>query len=391
MKLMHKLVIGMASVIVIIAVSLSLAPAILEGQLNIVLPHEPYEISKEAKKLHNSLTIADLHSDSALWQRDLLERGNRGHVDIPRMREGNLALQMFTSVTRSPRGQNYEENSDDAFDNITLVALVQSWPIATWNSLNARALYQADKLRSLEAQAPEEFQMVYTAADLSRLLKRRSSGESVVGGILGTEGSHALDGNLENIETLFAAGFRMMSLQHFFDNKLGGSLHGQSGQGLSEFGAQAVDKMLELGVMIDVSHSSPAVVEDMLKRSQKPLIVSHTGFQGHCQSPRNISDQLMVAIANNGGLIGVGYWKAAICDATLEGIVGAIRYGIDLVGVEHVALGSDFDGSIAAPLDTSELAALTDEMLSQGFSKGEIRAVMGENTVRFFAKNLPAE
>ncbi len=102
MKLMHKLVIGMATVMVIIAVSLALAPAILEGQMNIVLPHEPYEISKKAKKLHNSLTIADLHSDSTLWRRDLLERGNRGHVDIPRMREGNLALQMFTSVTRSP-------------------------------------------------------------------------------------------------------------------------------------------------------------------------------------------------------------------------------------------------------------------------------------------------
>ncbi len=201
------------------------------------------------------------------------------------------------------------------------MALVQSWPIATWNSLNARALHQADKLRSLEARAPEEFQMIYTAADLTRLLERRSKGESVVGGILGTEGSHALDGNLENIETLFAAGFRMMSLQHFFDNKLGGSLHGQSGEGLSPFGAQAVDKMLELGVMVDVSHSSPAVVEDVLKRSQKPLIVSHTGFQGRCQSPRNISDQLMVDIAKNGGLIGVGYWEAAVCEATPEGIV----------------------------------------------------------------------
>lgn len=385
------MMVAIASVVAIGFVSLSLAPAILEGEMNIVLPHDPYEISAEAQKLHDSLTIADLHSDSTLWRRDLLERGNRGHVDIPRMREGNLSLQMFTSVTRSPRGQNYEENSDRAFDNITLLALVQSWPIATWSSLSARALYQAEKLKSLETRAPKEFQMIYSAEDLARLLERRGSGESVVGGLLGTEGSHALDGELANIERLFSAGFRMMSLQHFFDNKLGGSLHGQSGAGLSDFGTQAVDEMLRLGVMIDVSHSSPAVVEDVLKRTQKPLIVSHTGFYGHCKSPRNISDELMLAIANNGGLIGVGYWDAAICTATPEGIVKAIRYGIDLVGMEHVALGSDFDGSIAAPLDASELSALTHEMLAQGFSEGEIRAVMGENTMRFLAKNLPAE
>lgn len=387
----RKLVITMASIAAVILISRAMVPSILEGQMNIVLPHKPYEVSPEAKTLHDSLIIADLHSDSTLWKRDLLERGNRGHVDIPRLREGNVALQMFTSVTRSPRGQNYEENSDRALDNITLLALVQSWPMATWNSLSARALHQAQKLKSLETRAPDEFQMIYSAKDLSRLFKRRSSGERVVGGILGTEGSHALDGNLGNIEALFTAGFRMMSLQHFFDNKLGGSLHGQSGEGLTEFGAQSVDKMLQLGVMIDVSHSSPAVVEDVLKRSQKPLIVSHTGFHGHCPSPRNIPDELMVAIAENGGLIGVGYWKAAVCDATLEGIVSAIRYGIDLVGVEHVALGSDFDGSVATPLDTSQLSSLTQQMLSQGFSEEEIRAVMGENTMRFLAKNLPSQ
>lgn len=392
MQLMHKKwAIALAGITAIAMISLALAPGILETRMNIVLPHEPYQISPEARTLHDTLTVADLHSDSTLWRRNLLKRGNRGHVDVPRMREGNVALQMFTSVTRSPRGQNYEENSDQAFDNITLLALVQSWPIATWNSLTARALYQAQKLKSLETRAPSEFQMIYSAEDLSRLLQRRSSGEAVVGGILGTEGSHALDGNLDNIETLFAAGFRMMSLQHFFDNKLGGSLHGQSGDGLSSFGAQSIDKMLQLGVMIDVSHSSPAVVADVLKRSQKPLIVSHTGFHGHCQSSRNIPDELMIAIAENGGLIGVGYWNAAICDATPKGIVDAIRYGIDLVGVEHVALGSDFDGSVAAPLDTSELSSLTHQMLAQGFSEGEIRAVMGENIIRFLAKNLPPQ
>jgi len=180
-----------------------------------------------------------------------------------------------------------------------------------------------------------------------------------------------------------------MSLQHFFDNKLGGSLHGESGAGLTEFGRQAVDKMLASGIMIDVAHSAPQVVEDVLARSDAPLIVSHTGFYGHCKSARNISDELMQKIAANGGIIGVGYWDAAVCDANPKGIVAAMRYGIELVGEDHVALGSDYDGSIAAPFDSSELAALTHEMLEANFTEIEIRKVMGENMMRYLAKNLP--
>jgi membrane dipeptidase len=346
---------------------LRIVPTALEKQMNTVSPHSPYTVSAEALELHKSLVIGDLHADSTLWRRNLLKRGDRGHVDIPRMREGNAALQMFTSVTRSPRGQNYEQNSSDTLDNITLLAIAQAWPVATWGSLTPRALYQAEKLKSIELAAPQEFQMVYSASDLNRLLARRANLERVVGGILGTEGSHALDGKLDNIDTLFNAGFRMMSLQHFFDNKLGGSLHGESGAGLTPFGEQAVDRMLALGVILDVSHSSPAVVLDVLNRSDKPLLISHTGFQGHCKSHRNIGDELMIAIAAGNGLIGVGYWDAAVCDASPQTIVAAIQYGIKLVGEDHVALGSDFDGSVETPFDISELAALTNEMLEADF------------------------
>jgi microsomal dipeptidase-like Zn-dependent dipeptidase len=269
--------------------------------------------------------------------------------------------------------------------------LLQAWPVATWNSLTERALYQAGRLHAMAEQAPQQFQLILSGKDLETLLSRRASGETVVGGVLGTEGSHALDGELDNIDKLYEAGFRMMSLQHFFDNKLGGSLHGESGAGLTGFGRQAVDKMLARGIMIDVSHSAPRVVEDVLARSSAPLIVSHTGFYGHCQSPRNISDELMQKIAEDGGIIGVGYWDGAVCDATPRSIVTAMRYGIDLVGENHVALGSDYDGSIAAPFDTAELVVLTDEMLKANFSEAEIRKVMGENMMRFLRDNLPAD
>jgi membrane dipeptidase len=97
----------------------------------------------------------------------------------------------------------------------------------------------------------------------------------------------------------------------------------------------------------------------------------------------------MQDIAAAGGLVGVGYWDAAVCDVSADGIVAALRYGIDLLGEDHVALGSDFDGATTVPFDTSELAVLTQKMLEAGFTETEIRKVMGENLIRFLQENLP--
>ncbi|MEH6518797.1 MAG: membrane dipeptidase [Halioglobus sp.] len=375
---------------VLIGLFFTFAPGMLESSMNKVLPADFRQPTAAAIKLHQSLNIGDLHADSALWQRDLLKRGDSGHVDIPRLREGNVALQVFTTVTKSPLGLNNEQNSADAVDTITLLAIAQRWPMATWTSRKQRALYQASVLHDVAARAPEEFSLILDKGDLTKLLAIRATGSQMVGGIIGTEGSHALDGELTAIDELFNAGFRVMSLQHFFDNKLGGSLHGLSGDGLTEFGRNAVDRMIEKEIIIDVAHSSPAVVSEVLARSSRPLIVSHTGFYGHCQSPRNISDELMQKIASAGGVMGVGYWDSAVCKTDAASIVSSIRYGIDLVGEDHVALGSDFDGSVATPFDTAQLIRLTTEMLARDFTETEIRKVMGENILLFMAQNLPA-
>ena len=386
---MKRVFSGLIFLCLIALLFFAFAPGLLESSMNKVERQDRPTPSAQAIALHKTLVVGDLHTDSTLWHRDLLERAERGHVDIPRLQEGNVALQVFTSVTKSPAGLNYEENSADSIDSITLLAISQRWPSATWSSLTARALYQGERLAELEQRAPEKFKLIRNKADLAQVLAARAAGESIVGGILGTEGSHALDGNLEAIDDLFDAGFRTMGLQHFFDNRLGGSLHGQSGAGLTDFGKAAVDRMVESQIIIDVAHSSPAVVSDVLARVKQPLIVSHTGFYGHCEGPRNISDELMKQIAAGGGLIGVGYWEAAVCATDVDNIVAAMRYGIDLVGVNHVALGSDFDGSVITPLDTSELVLLTDTMLRRGFSEIEIRKVMGGNLARFMADNLP--
>jgi len=366
-----------------------MVPKMVDKSLNLVTPHQPFEVSSQAKKLHASLIIGDWHSDSLLWSRDFSKRHNYGHVDIPRLQAGNVSLQMFTTVTKSPSGLNYDSNSADAPDDITKLALIQRWPRATWKSLMARALHQANRLHKFEQSNADDLMIIKSKSDLANFLGRRSSNTTLVGGLIGTEGSHALDGKLENVQTLFDAGFRMMSLQHFFDNKLGASLHGLSQTGLTKFGRDVVKEIDSLDIILDVSHSAEAVVAEVLTIYEKPIIVSHTGFKGHCDTARNISDSLMQEIAAGGGLIAVGYWDAAVCGNSPKDVVGAMKFGIDLVGENHISLGSDYDGTITTGFDTSELVALTDEMLKAGFTEVQISKIMGGNMLKFLQTNLP--
>ena len=385
-----KLIVATTSIVFLLLAILTL-PILVDKNMNPVSDHSAFDVSEEALKLHETLFIGDWHADSHLWNRDLSKRYKRGHVDIPRLQEGNVALQMFTTVTKSPRGQNYEKNETSASDNITALAVVQRWPIKTWSSLAERAIFQANKVHKLATNDGDNFMLIKSQADLNNFMQKRSINKSFVGGLIGTEGSHALDGDLENVKRLYDVGFRMMSLHHFFDNRLGGSLHGISGQGLTNFGEQVVLEIQNLDIILDVSHSSENVVKDVLKISNRPIVVSHTGFYGHCPSPRNINDNLMENIARKGGLIAIGYWDAAVCDNTPKSVAEAIHYGIKLVGAGHVALGSDFDGTINPGFDTSELAAITHELIELGVDEESIRLVMGDNMLNFLKENLPVK
>ncbi|RBP47081.1 dipeptidase [Arenicella xantha] len=385
-----KILITVVVILLLVAgVGLVVGPTLIDKSMNVVNAHTSYPVSDRAKQLHQSLVVGDWHADSLLWNRSLEERHDFGHVDLPRLQAGNVSLQMFTTVTKSPSGLNYEENSAEANDSITSLAMLQRWPSKTWNSLTERALYQASKLHAAAAANPDDLVVVRSQAELTEFSQRRQSNPSLVAGLLGTEGSHALDGELSNVQRLYDAGFRMMSLQHFFDNKLGGSLHGTSNAGLTDFGQQVVRKIESLNIVLDVSHSSEAVVSDVLKLASRPLVVSHTGFKGHCDTPRNISDSLMQSIAQQGGLIAVGYWDAAACGETPTEIVSALQYGLSLVGEDHLSLGSDFDGTVTTSLDTSELPALTHAMLEAGFSESQISKIMGGNMLRFLQTYLP--
>jgi microsomal dipeptidase-like Zn-dependent dipeptidase len=375
--------------LVLIVAALIFAPGIVDSRMNKVLTTTTPAASAAASALHRTLFVADLHADELLWARNPLERSDRGHVDVPRLQEGNVALQVFSVVTKTPRGINYDRNTGET-DNITLLALVQRWPVATWRSLRARALYQAQRLHDAAARSNGALTIVTTREGLAAFTAQRAATPTMVSGVLAIEGLHALDGELANVDTLFAAGYRMMGLTHFFDNELGGSAHGVSHAGLTPFGRQVVQRMEQLGIIVDLAHTSPQMKRDVLAMATRPVVVSHGGVAATCPGPRNLTDDELRAIKANGGLVGIGYWDGAVCEMTVPSIVRAIRHAAEIAGIDHVALGSDYDGATTEPWDTRGVALITDGLLQSGLSAEDVRKVMGGNVLTFLSQQLPA-
>lgn len=384
----RKVGIGIAVLVIAALVAFfTIAPGYVERDLNQIDGEPLIAVSQEARDLHADLQIVDLHSDTLLWKRDMTQRASRGHVDLPRLRDGNVALQIFSSVTKSPRGQNYDSNTGDT-DNITPLVIAQLQPLRTWGSLLERSLWHAQKLdRAVEEERDGLFQ-IHGAEDVDRLLRRRASGRDGVGAMLSIEGLHNLEGDPANLARLYDAGFRMAGLTHFFDNDLAGSMHGTQKGGLTDKGRAVVRRMEEMGMVVDIAHCSPACVADIIAIARRPVVSSHGGVQATCGVNRNLSDEQIRGVAATGGIIGVGYWPGAVCDTSPRSAASAMRHIRDLVGIEHVALGSDFDGSVTTRFDTSELSQVTQALMDEGFSEDEIRAAMGGNALRVLSAGI---
>lgn len=381
-----KIILPISLVLLITAyIGLTIAASAIDKKMNAISNGE-IRITDRARKLHEKLLIIDLHCDSLLWDRNLLDRNSRGHVDVPRLKDGNVALQAFTIVSSVPK----RSGSLKGMDQITLLTLVERWTPEAWFSLKERVLYQAKKLNEVASNSGGEFVIVKNAEELNEYLQRRIKNRTLTAGFLGVEGAHALEGDINNIDVFFDHGIRMMSPSHFFDNDIGGSSHGEKRGGLSDLGKEMIQRMQAKSMIVDLAHASSATINDALKISTKPVVVSHTGVKGTHKSDRNLSDAEIIAIAKTGGVIGIGYWQEAIGGNNPAEIARAIRYTSNLVGVEHVALGSDFDGACAAPFDVAHLVSVTQALINQGFSDQEIRLIMGENTLRVLRSCLPS-
>jgi microsomal dipeptidase-like Zn-dependent dipeptidase len=174
----------------------------------------------------------------------------------------------------------------------------------------------------------------------------------------------------------------MMAPTHFTDTAIASSAHGVRGEGLTPLGRQWVQRMEEKHMLIDLAHASHGTLADVLEVARQPVVVSHTGVRGTCDNDRNLTDDELRGVARTGGVVGIAYFKVAVCEATPVGIARAIRHAATVAGVEHVGLGSDFDGAVRTPFDATGLIQLVDPLLAEGFTEQEIRLILGENTLR---------
>jgi microsomal dipeptidase-like Zn-dependent dipeptidase len=374
-------------IVIVLVVAWLALPGIVERRFNRTLHPPPYQPSAQAQALHHTLTVADLHADSLLWGRNLLRRSSRGHVDLPRLIDGNVSIQAFTVVTTAPRKLNIFQNSDST-DQVRNIAMAEGWPPRTWNSPKQRALYQAARLQKFADQSKGALVILRSRSDLQKFLTTRGTSHSVAG-FLGTEGAQPLEGQMQNLDELYAAGFRMMAPTHFTDTAIAGAAAGMTKGGLTDLGRQWVHAMESHHMLIDLAHASPATLRDVIAMATRPLIVSHTGVKGTCNNPRNLSDDELRAVAHTNGVIGIGLWDTATCGSDARAAARAIHYAVNIVGADHVALGSDFDGGVTEPFDSSGWPLLTDALLKEGISEQDIHKIMGENVVRVLLETLP--
>lgn len=333
--------------------------------------------------------IADLHCDMLLWDRDFLKEHDYGHVDLPRMQKANMAFQIFTIVSKTPRGINIEQNSDET-DQIALLSFAQLRPPSNWFSIKARALNQCSELYKAADKSGGAFRVVNSQKELQQFISDRANDRSLTAGMLGLEGAHCLEGDINNLQTFYDAGVRYIGLAHFFDNEWAGSAHGMNKGGLTEIGKQLVAKMNEMNIIIDLAHSSSQTINDVFALTDRPVIISHTGVKGMCDNQRNLSDEHLIEIGKRNGLVGIGLWETAVCGDDAVATVKSIRYVADMIGVDKVALGSDFDGAITTHFDVTGLPLIMEALKNDGFTDEEIEKIMGGNVRDFLLRNLPA-
>ena len=229
---------------------------------------------------------------------------------------------------------------------------------------------------------------VKNANGVTALESARASAAKPTGAMLTIEGLQNLEGKASNLDRLYNAGFRMAGLTHFFDNELGGSMHGLKKGGLTPFGRDIVRRMEAKGMIVDIAHLSHTGVAQLLAMARRPVVSSHGGVQATCKVNRNLTDEEIKGVAKTAGVVGIGYWEGAVCSTDPRAAAKAMKHVRDLVGISHVALGSDYDGATTVRFDTSQLVQVTQALMDEGFTPDEIRAVMGGNALRVIRAGL---
>jgi membrane dipeptidase len=381
--------------------------AVLSVGASLIRPVSGDEISDRAHQLHFSSIVLDTHDDTT--QRffakdyDLGARNPEGHVDIPRMREGGMNAIFFS---------------------IWIDGRIMGPPAVQ------KALDQIDAVRENVKKHSNDMMLARTADDV-----RRAHAQGKIAALMGVEGGHMIGNDIRIVRIFADLGVRYMTLSHFYNDEWADSSTDKPvHNGLTDFGKEVVREMNRQGMMVDISHVSDKTFYDALEVSKAPLLASHSSCRAICDHARDMSDDMIKALAAKGGVIQINYERSFIDQAykdaydretggavahlsavtkscnndeacisrematlekklTAEGklpmvswerIVDHIDHVVKLVGADHVGLGSDFDGADmpAGMEDCSKLPKITEALLRKGYSEGDIRKILGENTLR---------
>ena len=347
--------------------------------------------------------LTDLHTD-ALYEhvkgaKDITKRTSIGHLDIPRMKEAGVTGQVF-AVWTNPEKTNPGERAPFVHKAIdALEDICRRYPddIAIAKSpdemldINGCAspdqpvtLSESDESKGLSVTASTpDFEPWCLGGEL------RPSGR--VAAILGIEGGHALEGDLANLDRFFERGVRVLTITWNNSNEFAGSCMDKPETGLTELGRRALSRMNELGMIVDLSHSSPRTFYDTLEVSTAPVICSHSACKARCDFPRNLDDDQLRALAQHRGVIGIVFLPYFLThkegEATLDDVLDHAEHAIQVAGIDSVALGSDFDGFGKPPKgleDVTRLPVLLAGLRSRGYSDSDVAQVSGLNFLRLW-------
>ncbi len=328
-------------------------------------------------RLHQQALVIDTHCDTlkcllkqftsprdSMWQdRSNIGFGKRsslGHVDLPRLKEGGVDMQVFAiSSLRDPT---------PAYSMRTAMEMIEAF------------YSECEKYPNLVTPVTSHTEIM------------RANDEGKIGAMLSIEGADVIEGRVSMLRVYHRLGVRMVGLVHSLRNLLAdGVADNRTNGGLSVLGVEVVEELNKLGIIVDVSHLSDVGFWDVLEVSKDPVVASHSNARAICSHPRNMTDDMIRALADRGGVMGMNFAPDFVHKTrpSVEALVDHIDHIVDLVGPEHVGLGSDFDGIPSTPMgleDASKMPALTEELVKRDYSEEYIRLIIGGNHLRLIER-----
>ena len=338
-------------------------------------------VTPEARRIHHSGLLFDGHNDLP-WQMrnigessfdvlDIAQPQPELHTDIPRLRAGGVKAQFWSVYV--PAGTD-----------LTGDALLQT-------------LQQIDIVHRMHRRYPDVFQLASTADEIEQIVA-----DGRIAGMLGIEGGHSIRGSLPILRRLYDQGCRYMTLTHSKSLDWADSATDDpKSDGLSPFGEEVIREMNRLGMLVDLSHVSPATMKHALRITQAPVIFSHSSARTINEHPRNVPDDVLRLTAQNGGVVMINFFSGFVVPTaqirvdpkargTLKTVIDHIEHVIRVAGIDHVGIGSDYDGVSRLPIgleDVSTYPRITQSLLDRGYDQKAIHGILGGNVMRVLRSN----